>query len=161
MIKVFTIKLPYHAIGRSYRLDFPISGNERYVTGAFAVANVFLDEQTMPTDNQSGYLDIPNVFGKVSISSDGKVVSPSVPLLSRILKHYTSYNDEYEQRPRLMSTARKLMRAVDFGKLGNKLSIIIEEFPKTNPTEFQSDEFGVLSLTYTVKVYLKTIKKIC
>ncbi len=158
MIKVFTIKLPYHTVGRSYRLDFPISGNERYVTGAFAVANVFLEEQPRQTDSQSSaHIQIPNVLGKVSISSDGKVVSPSIPLLSRILKHYTSYYDYNEERPSLMSTARKLMRAVDFGRLGNKLSIIVEEFPEPNP-EWNSDD---LNLTYTVKVYLKTIKSIC
>lgn len=150
MIKVFTIKLPYHAIGRSYRLDFPISGNERYVTGAFAVANVYADEQ--PEEDRMNWSTPPMVLGKVSLSSDGRVVTPSIPLLTRISVHESSSPTNVYK----ITTARKLMRAVDFGRLGNKLSIIVEEFPDT---VMMSGDY--LKLTYTVKVYLKTIKKIC
>ncbi len=150
MIKVFTIKLPYHAIGRSYRLDFPISGNERYVTGAFAVANVYADEQ--PEEDRMNWSTPPRVLGKVSLSSDGRVVTPSIPLLTRLSVHESSAPFNVYK----ITTARKLMRAVDFGRLGNKLSIIVEEFPDT--VMMSGD---CLKLTYTVKVYLKTIKKIC
>lgn len=150
MIKIFTIKLPYHAVGRSYRLDFPISGNERFVTGAFAVANVYADEQ--PMEDRMNWSTPPRVLGKVSLSSDGRVVTPSIPLLTRLSNHEVPYQtNEYKT-----TTARKLMRAVDFGRLGNKLSIIVEEFPDT---VMMSGDY--LKLTYTVKVYLKTIKKIC
>ena len=150
MIKVFTIKLPYHAVGRSYRLDFPISGNERYVTGAFAVANVYADEQ--PMEDRMNWSTPPRVLGKVSLSSDGRVVTPSIPLLTRLSVHESSSQTNVYKT----TTARKLMRAVDFGRLGNKLSIIVEEFPDT---VMMSGDY--LKLTYTVKVYLKTIKKIC
>lgn len=150
MIKVFTIKLPYHAVGRSYRLDFPISGNERFVTGAFAVANVYADEQ--PMEDRMSRPNPPRFLGKVSLSSDGRVVTPTIPLLTRFSDHEYPYQINMYKT----TTARKLMRAVDFGRLGNKLSIIVEEFPDTVMMSGNH-----LKLTYTVKVYLKTIKKIC
>lgn len=155
MIKVFTIELPYHAVGRSYRLDFPISGNERYVTGAFAVASVNVDHQPQSSSGTYSNVSVPSVLGKVSLSSDGRVVAPTIPLLTNEIGYLTP-----ESRT-ITSTAKKLMRAVDFGKLGNKLSIIVEEFPDTYIKESLTEESPEFNLTYKVKVYLKTIKKIC
>ncbi len=156
MIKVFNIELPAHELGRSYRLDFPISGNERCVTGAFAVANVNSYEQPQPDETQPlRELRLPSVLGKVSLSSDGRAIAPTIPLLSN--------QTGYRTRESVVVTSRapKLMRAVDFGRLGNKLSIIIEEFPDNYYKESIWEESNVNLLTYKIKVYLKTIKKIC
>lgn len=135
MIKIFKIKTPKHTMGRSYRFDFPISGSERFVTGAFAwVSNVDADFPNGSTQSsQPNVFTLPCQFGKVSIATDGCVVVPSCPLFTP---------------DRFSFQLSKAMQAVDFQKLGNKLSVIIEEIP----IEW---DFPV---AYEAKIYLKTVK---
>ena len=96
MLKVFNISVPSHIYGRCFRFDFPISGNDEYVVGAFAVIRDSLSDCT----------------GKVSLSSDnGEVIHPSLKF-----KGFQTY-----------SNANKLMEPVDFAKVGNKLTVIVEE----------------------------------
>lgn len=127
-MKLFKIKIPLHKYGRSYRFDFPIScKKEEGVVGVCAKINT--SESCSFFDNE-----IDSTVANVSISTDSEVIFPSVPVINPVL---TS------------TPLNVIMQPVDYVKLGNKLSIVVEE---------SNDFFG--DAEYELKVYVKT-KRLC
>lgn len=128
MLRLYKHRLPKHKFGMSYRFDFPINSEDKSIVGVFA-----------KIDNADGF-DKRDYFiiGNVSLSVDGSVFVPCCQLLSKTPKN---------------STANKMMMPVDFAVSGNKLTVIIEEFPNKWITEF-NDEFR-----YDISVYVKTLCK--
>ena len=113
MLKFFNIPIPEHKGSQCFRHDLPISGNDEYVVGAFAIS----------------YSD--NARGKLSISTDnGEVIHPSLV---------------YRSATNLL--ANKLMQPVDFARIGNKLTIIVED-----DSTYQKNGFNL-------GVFLKTRKR--
>lgn len=143
MLKVFNIHVKNHVFGRSQRLDFPISGASERIVGAFATA-ILDDDSNLESDP----FDKSNRIMKVSLSSDGDAILPSIPVL---------FSGAFPAK----TTANQMMIPVDYDRLGNKLTIVSEEFLDSFADGNQVDEDGNFTgrLGYTLKVYIKTIKR--
>lgn len=143
MLKVFNIHVKNHVFGRSQRFDFPISGASERIVGAFATA--ILDDDF---NLESNPFDKSNRIMKVSLSSDGDAILPSIPVL---------FSDAFPAK----TTANQMMIPVDYDRLGNKLTIVSEEFLDSFADGNQVDDDGNFTgrLGYTLKVYIKTIKR--
>lgn len=130
-MKLYEINIPSHLYGRSFQFDFPVSSVDESVTGCMCYA-------VGVVYNGYGANDaITKTFAKVSISTDQQnIIYPSYPLAKLPIK----------------ATANQLMQPVDFVKVGNRLCVVLEEFD--NPELFGQ------KIEYTLKVYLKTYKKV-
>lgn len=132
-----------HEFGRSYKVDFPIEAIEGYVVGVYACpSNINVkvttpDGELNPKVNElSGSF---STFGKVSVSTDnGDVIHSSVPIMVQ---------------PAL-GIINKLMVPVDYHGVGNKLTIVLEEF-----IERIGDEEAQISLSYDLAIYVRLSKR--
>lgn len=129
MLKLYKLKAHSHKIGKSFRFDFPFGGDE-CVVGAFAIL-----KETTP---------YPVRWAKLSISSDGQVVAPSINI--------------HIGKP-LKSTAKSLMIPIDHNKLGNKLTFVIEEYIKDNINYSTDEEKFMIDFEYELEVYVKIRKR--
>lgn len=118
MIKRFSLSKQtsiMHDFGRSFKFDFPIEAIEGYVVGVYACPrNIVIHD-----DTEGDYIDkdikpgLNATFGKVSVSTDnGDVIHSAVPVM---------------MRPAL-DNINKMIVPVDYHKVGNKLTIVAEEF---------------------------------
>lgn len=143
MIRLFKIKVPRHTYGRGYSFDLANSYANEFCTGAFAfVKDGLITEQDQMEKTRAIQLPWIPFFqnrniAKVSISTDGeKVVHPILPLASKLP---------------IKATANKMMQPVDFVQLGNKITVVIEEFQEAHLIGKQVE--------YTLSVYIKTTKR--
>lgn len=150
MLKVFNIHVKNHVFGRSQRFDFPISGASERIVGAFATA-ILDDDSNLESDP----FDKSNRIMKVSLSSDGDAILPSIPVLFSPIP--VLFSGAFPAK----TTANQMMIPVDYDRLGNKLTIVSEEFLDSFADGNQVDEDGNFTgrLGYTLKVYIKTIKR--
>jgi hypothetical protein len=117
-----------HPYGRSFRFDFPIScKREEGVVGVAAL--LMMKDERVPSD-----FVFPNdsTAGNVSITTDGEVVAPSVPLV------FADFNNV---------PLSKIMQPLDYVKLGNKLSVVIEE---------SNDFFDGVPFSFEIQIFMKT-----
>jgi len=117
-----------HPYGRSFRFDFPIScKREEGVIGVAALLK--MKDERVPYD-----FVFPNdsTAGNVSITTDGEVVAPSVPLV------FADFNNV---------PLSKIMQPLDYVKLGNKLSVVVEE---------SNDFFDGVPFSFEIQIFMKT-----
>jgi len=118
MIKRFSLSNQtsiLHDFGRSFKFDFPIEAIEGYVIGVYACPrNIVIHDDTEGDELEKVMKPYLNAtFGKVSLSTDnGDVIHSAVPVM---------------MRPAL-DNINKMIVPVDYHKVGNKLTIVAEEF---------------------------------
>lgn len=100
MLRLFQLKTSTHKFGKSFRFDFPMSGNGNNLVGVFATID--RNEPSCPRRM------------KLSVSTDGRIVAPSVDICGA-------------DKP-ICATAKTLCRPVDFEMMGNKITFVVEEF---------------------------------
>lgn len=126
-MKSFKIQIPRHTYGRSFRFDFPIScKREEGVVGVCAIL-----KDTEADDFYSIINPVERTVANISITTDGEVLYPSVPVIS--------LSDGQ------MVPLTKMLQPVDYIKLGNKLSIVVEEC---------NDLEGIIA--YEIQIFMKT-----
>lgn len=114
-------------MGKSFRFDFPVS-RDHDIVGILA---------TCDADNLNPF--VRNI--KLSVSTDGQVVIPSVAVTNL---------------PPLKETATRLIVPVDFEKMGNKLTFSVEEYFKGDCVDTDKQ---IMDVDYTINVYVKTKEK--
>ncbi len=160
MIKRFVLSKqtePLHDFGRSFKFDFPIEAIEGYVTGFYACPkNVYIFGNFYGEDNTNVGEDIlsrnfNSTFGKISVSTDnGDVIHSSVPM---------------SFRPAL-DNINKLIVPVDYHRVGNKFTVVVEEFLENwmwpNATfideEYPDTSYPEVRISYDLEVYVKLTK---
>ena len=139
-----------HDFGRSFKFDFPIEAIEGYVIGVYACPrNIVIHDDTEGDELEKDMKPIINAtFGKVSVSTDnGDVIHSAVPVM---------------MRPAL-DNINKMIVPVDYHKVGNKLTIVAEEFiedfmsPHTAGLEIPSIHWQI---KYDLDVYVKLSKRV-
>lgn len=133
MLRLFKIKTPNHRIGKSFRYDFPIGGSCASVVGAFATIKRISDDTALDFNSNTPF--------KVSLSTDGRIIIPSINVYGGILP--------------MRAVANTMVVPVDFEKLGNKATIVVEEYiPQSSNYDKISSE-----VAYELSVYIKTREK--
>lgn len=120
MLRLYKLKVPAHKLGKSFRFDFPIAGNGNMLVGAFARIRGF-----------------ESCFAKLSISTDGRIVVPSIKVMTK---------------PWIRPSANNMLVPVDFERMGNKITFVVEEF--VNPYILGTK--GIVEQEYTIDVYIKS-----
>lgn len=139
-----------HDFGRSFKFDFPIEAIEGYVIGVYACPrNIVIHDDTEGDEGEKNMKPFFNAtFGKVSVSTDnGDVIHSAVPVM---------------MRPAL-DNINKMIVPVDYHKVGNKLTIVAEEFIE----DFMNPHLGGLEnpslhiqIKYDLDVYVKLSKRV-
>lgn len=157
MIKRFVLSKqtePLHDFGRSFKFDFPIEAIEGYVTGVYACPkNVWVGsiegDDTNTEKTLSRYFN--STFGKISVSTDnGDVIHSSVPM---------------SFRPAL-DNINKLIVPVDYHRVGNKFTVVVEEFLENwmwpnaafIDEEYPDTSYPEVRISYDLEVYVKLTK---
>lgn len=138
-----------HDFGRSFKFDFPIEAIEGYVVGVYACPrNIVIGDNSYGDEIENMKEFINSTFGKVSLSTDnGDVIHSAVPVM---------------MRPAL-DNINKMIVPVDYHKVGNKLTIVAEEFIE----DFMDihvfgleDPSGHYQIKYDLDVYVKLSKRV-
>lgn len=141
MLRLYKMTIPEHKVGKSFRFDFPMQGNGNEIVGVFAVLSNATDEPYFNPNLSQAYEESKLI--KLSVSTDGRVIAPSVDV-NMVFPPTT--------------TAKNLCVPVDFEKVGNKITFVIEEYTNTFPKMIRS--IGEInSMGYEVCVYLKSKEK--
>lgn len=151
MIKRFSLSIQtsiLHDFGRSFKFDFPIEAIEGYVVGVYACPRniVIHTEGDEVEKDMKSYLNA--TFGKVSLSTDnGDVIHSAVPVM---------------MRPAL-DNINKMIVPVDYHKVGNKLTIVAEEFIEdfmAAHAEGLENPSLHFQIKYDLDVYVKLSKRV-
>ncbi len=139
-----------HDFGRSFKFDFPIEAIEGYVVGVYACPrNIVMHDNSYGDESEDNMKEFINsTFGKVSLSTDnGDVIHSAVPVM---------------MRPAL-DNINKMIVPVDYHKVGNKLTIVAEEFIE----DFMEmhlvgleDPSSHYQIKYDLDVYIKLSKRV-
>lgn len=153
MIKRFSLSKQtsiLHDFGRSFKFDFPIEAIEGYVVGVYACPrNIVIHDDTEGDIGEKVFKPFINAtFGKVSLSTDnGDVIHSAVPVM---------------MKPAL-DNINKMIVPVDYHKVGNKLTVVAEEFIE----DFMNQHMGGLEIPslhvqikYDLEVYVKLTKRV-
>lgn len=158
MIKRFSLSKQTnrpHDFGRSFKFDFPIEAIEGYVVGVYACPkNLYIEgnENGEPFISDETYLSrfANSTFGKASVSTDnGNVIHSSVPVM------FVPALDNINQ----------LFVPVDYHNVGNKFTIVLEEFFENwidvgvYDPEYPKTDYPQIKLAYELDVYVKLTKR--
>lgn len=139
-----------HDFGRSFKFDFPIEAIEGYVIGVYACPrNIVIHDDTEGDELEKDIKPIINAtFSKVSVSTDnGDVIHSAVPVM---------------MKPAL-DNINKMIVPVDYHKVGNKLTIVAEEFIEDfMAAHAEGLEYPHLhfQIKYDLDVYVKLSKRV-
>jgi hypothetical protein len=153
MIKRFSLSkqtsIP-HDFGRSFKFDFPIEAIEGYVVGVYACPrNIVIYEGKEAAENENQMKPYRNAtIGKISVSTDnGDVIHSAVPVMLK---------------PAL-DNINKMIVPVDYHQVGNKLTIVAEEFIEDfmEAHLYGYEEPSVhCTIKYDLDVYVKLSKRV-